>query len=153
MSAAEDVIALLAARITSPRIGKVAWREMDKDILAMRKAIELLEAPAAPMTEEQRIEFAEFLEDLHDPYVEEGGCSFQPVVRGWRVGEIPRVSEGIVEPILRKLGRAPLGRGELTDVELCTWCTKRATGLASHNDGHVYPSCGEPDHGLSWVSW
>lgn len=43
MSATQDVIALLAARITTPRIGKVAWREMDKDILAMRKAIELLE--------------------------------------------------------------------------------------------------------------
>ncbi|AWN04688.1 hypothetical protein HOT29_gp069 [Microbacterium phage Squash] len=45
MSAVDEVIALLAARVVRNRVGKVAWREMDQDILAMRKAIELLEAP------------------------------------------------------------------------------------------------------------
>lgn len=150
MSATEDAIALLRSRVDHHRIGRSTWREMDHDILAMRKAIELLEQPA---TEAERLEFAEFLDDLHDDYVTEGGCNFQPVVRGWRIGEIPRVSDTIVEPILRKLGRAPLGRGEISEVEICTWCNRRATGLASHSDGHTYPSCGEPDHGLSWVSW
>ncbi|QQO39468.1 hypothetical protein SEA_NAMAGO_67 [Microbacterium phage Namago] len=150
MSATEDAIALLRSRVDHHRIGRSTWREMDHDIIAMRKVIELLEAPA---TEEERFEFAEFLGDLHDPYVTEGGCDFRPTHRGWRPGDVTQVDAEIVEPILRKLGRAPLGRGEITDVETCTWCTKRATGLASHNDGHVYPSCGELDHGLSWVSW
>lgn len=29
----------------------------------------------------------------------------------------------------------------------CAWCTTAATGLARHNDGLSYPSCGQPDHG------
>lgn len=150
MTAIDEVIALLNVRIKLHRIGRSTFREMDRDILAMRKAVELLEQPA---TEDERRDFAEFLDDLHGDYITEGGCDFRAVTYPWRVGEIPRVNERVVEPIFRKLGRAPLGRGEIKDVELCIWCTKRATGLASHNDGHVYPSCGELDHGLSWVSW
>lgn len=45
MSAIEDAIALLRSRVTTQRLGRMAWREMDQDILAMRKVIELLEVP------------------------------------------------------------------------------------------------------------
>ncbi|AWN03582.1 hypothetical protein PBI_HYPERION_67 [Microbacterium phage Hyperion] len=45
MSATEDAIALLRSRVDHHRIGRSTWREMDHDIIAMRKAIELLEAP------------------------------------------------------------------------------------------------------------
>lgn len=43
MSATEDAIALLRSRVDHHRIGRSTWREMDHDIIAMRKAIELLE--------------------------------------------------------------------------------------------------------------
>lgn len=45
MSATEDAIALLRSRVEHHRVGRSTWREMDQDILAMRKVIELLEAP------------------------------------------------------------------------------------------------------------
>lgn len=43
MSATEDAIALLRSRVEYHRIGRSTWREIDHDIVAMRKAIELLE--------------------------------------------------------------------------------------------------------------
>ena len=46
MSATEDAIALLRSRVEHHRIGRSTWREMDHDVTAMRKVIELLEAPA-----------------------------------------------------------------------------------------------------------
>ena len=36
---------------------------------------------------------------------------------------------------------------------VCAWCPARATGAARHNDGRLYPSCGQPDHGLGWVTY
>lgn len=43
MSAADEAIALLRSRVNVPRLGRSAWREADRDILAMRKALETLE--------------------------------------------------------------------------------------------------------------
>ncbi|QED11883.1 hypothetical protein SEA_MASHLEY_67 [Microbacterium phage Mashley] len=146
MSAIEDAIALLRSRVEHHRIGRSTWRETDHDIIAMRKAIELLEPPAAevegeharlcgcdlprcefiegweaawssalrstlrlgegdlaPLTEEQRIAFAEWLDDFHGNYVTEGGCDFHP----WRYQSItfgtpPGPAGHIVDPILER---------------------------------------------------
>ena len=52
MTSAEDAIALLRSRVDHHRIGRSTWREMDEDILAMRKAIELLEQSEITTLEE-----------------------------------------------------------------------------------------------------
>lgn len=110
MSATEDAIALLRSRVSTQRIGKMAWREMDQDIIAMRKVIELLEQEIASASimppEEQRIAFAEWLDDFHGNYVTEGGCDFHP----WRYqnttyGTPPGPAASIVDPILERARR------------------------------------------------
>lgn len=35
--------------------------------------------------------------------------------------------------------------------QVCAWCPSLARGSAHHNDGKLHPSCGQIDHGQSWV--
>ena len=35
--------------------------------------------------------------------------------------------------------------------QVCAWCPSFARGSAWHNDGRLYPSCGQIDHGGGWV--
>lgn len=118
MSAVDEVIALLTARVEHHRIGRSTWREMDHDILAMRKAIELLQAPT---TDEDRFAFAEFLDDLHGPYIEEGGCSFRPVRYGWRPGDVAKADAGIVDPILERARRLEAPTPNAAEREAQSW--------------------------------
>ncbi|WNM75175.1 hypothetical protein SEA_LONELYSOIL_64 [Microbacterium phage Lonelysoil] len=100
MSATEDAIALLRSRVDHHRIGRSTWREMDHDIIAMRKAIELLEAPpseemqaAQDFFQRHYARFGEWRVDTFDLIV------MIPASTGTREESLKLIRDALTEPM------------------------------------------------------
>ncbi|WP_136043313.1 MULTISPECIES: hypothetical protein [unclassified Microbacterium] len=56
-------------------------------------------------TDDEREALATLLDELHGPWVTEGGCDFRGWRYGWRPGDAPRVNVDVIDPILSALRR------------------------------------------------
>ncbi|QUE25360.1 hypothetical protein SEA_FIZZLES_66 [Microbacterium phage Fizzles] len=117
MTDREDAIALLRSRVNTNRLGKSAFREMDQDILAMRKALELLERGAGAGTASAVV-----------VHVNEGNNEItfmsgsSGVTRMFDVGEIAALREHFQASVARGEVDVQGNRLAENDDERCTVC-------------------------------